>query len=120
MEGVLGFNTCIQVSNDALHHIQDDEEFGQNVAQAIRSQLSLSKPLDIHSSSSSRGGFFSNAAAVVGQAHADEPVLYFFHKNRHTRLDKDAPAAAIMQMRLLLEANGWTVAKSKEPSVDET
>jgi hypothetical protein len=111
----MGYNTCLNVANDALHEIENDPEFGRNVANAVRSQISSSKPLDI-AASSSAGGIFANAAAVVGQAHADEPVLYFFQMNEGKRIGKDAPAAAIMQMRLILEANGWSVTKRKEKS----
>ena len=69
----MGYNTSVIVLNDALHDIENDPEFGKNLAQAVlRSSLHQTghrMDLDI------RAGCHCNAAAVIETHHADQTAL---------------------------------------------
>ena len=71
-EDNLGFNTTMIVLNDALDAIENDQDFGKKVANAIK-QLNL-RPDDGRGIDISSHGH-ANAATVVEQHHADYTVL---------------------------------------------
>lgn len=65
----MGFNTSVIVMNDALGWIEEDPEFGKNLARAI-AEASRGKPVDVPAHSG-RGGVHCNAATVIESHHAD-------------------------------------------------
>lgn len=71
----MGFNTTVLVLNDALHHIENDPEFGRKLVQAIQA-VSRGSQVDI----SSNG--HCNAATVIESHHADYDVLVKIGGNR--------------------------------------
>ena len=65
----MGFNTTIVVHNDALDSIENDPDFGKNLARAIKSHEMFSdKMVDVHSKC------HCNAAEVIESHHADQVV----------------------------------------------
>jgi hypothetical protein len=73
---MMGYNTTILVLNDALHHIRDDNAFGQKVYQAVLiHQRDNEKTTDI----SVHG--HCNAASVIETHHADEQHLFLVGGN---------------------------------------
>jgi hypothetical protein len=65
----MGFNTTIIVMNDALHHIEDDKDFGRKLAAAIKSIGYKLTPQDVPS------GGHCNAATIIETHHADFKVM---------------------------------------------
>lgn len=82
----MGWNTSMIVLNDALHMIEEDTQFGANVAKAVR-QLNMRgvskyRPiLDVPAISPSGNSIHANAASVIEQHHADYTVLVAFGGN---------------------------------------
>ena len=74
----MGYNTSVIVLNDALHDIENDPEFGKNLAQTIR-RAALP---DLHRSQLDvRAGCHCNAASVIETHHADQTSLVAFGGN---------------------------------------
>ena len=73
----MGYNTTVVVLNDALGNIEEDPEFGKNLARAIM-QLSVSRgrPVDV----SSKGHV--NAATAIETHHADRYIASAIGGNR--------------------------------------
>jgi len=70
----MGFNTTVVVLNDALGYIEDDPDFGKNLARAISEVGGRGGRVDV-AARSSRGGVHCNAATVVETHHADSTVI---------------------------------------------
>jgi len=70
----MGFNTTVVVLNDALGYIEDDPDFGKNLARAISEVGGRGGRVDV-AAHSSRGGVHGNAASVVETHHADSTVV---------------------------------------------
>ena len=66
----MGLNSTVIVMNDALGAIEDDPDFGKNLAQAIKRQVG-----DHHSHVSVRAGNHHNAASVIEQHHANDTAV---------------------------------------------
>lgn len=66
----MGYNTTVVVLNDALDQIENDSDFGKNLAAAVRKVIH-GKPVDVSA------GNHANAACVIETHHADiiVPVL---------------------------------------------
>lgn len=67
----MGFNTTVLILNDNLNEIENDPDFGKNLARAI-TQLSCRGPIDVPA----RSGHSScaKAALVIETHHADYDV----------------------------------------------
>jgi hypothetical protein len=61
----MGFNTTVVVLNDALHQIENDPEFGRNLARAIMRVSGRGGKMDVPA------GNHCNAAEVIESHHAD-------------------------------------------------
>ncbi len=71
----MGFNTTVVVLNDALHYIEEDPDFGKNLARAI-SQVGGGRYERVDVAARCRsGGVHCNAATVVETHHADQTVI---------------------------------------------
>lgn len=74
----MGYNTTVVVYNDALGDIENDPEFGKNLAIAVREAWNLGRNLrgnGYHDTVNIRAGNHANAAVVVETHHADEMVV---------------------------------------------
>lgn len=71
----MGYNTAVLVLNDALGCIEDDPDFGMNLARAIRYFNMKREPIDISSKN------HVNAATVISCEHADADQVVVFGKN---------------------------------------
>jgi len=105
----MGMNTTVVVLNDALHQIENDPEFGKNLAQAIRGNG--------YGDGSVRGGNHINAAQVVETHHADANVVVVVGGNHgellrggygHYRMSPEETAVQV------LKDLGYTVYKRKK------
>lgn len=76
----MGFNTPVLILNDALHLIENDREFGKNIAKAIFSAYARQQPIDIGVSG------HCNAATVLPPAHADVVQVIAFGGNHASTL----------------------------------
>ena len=65
----MGFNTTVIVRNDALGNIEEDPEFGKNLARAIM-HLSVSQGRSVDVSSKGH----CNAASAIETHHADRYI----------------------------------------------
>lgn len=77
----MGFNSTLVVLNDALGEIENDPNFGRNVAKAIMEMGAYPKPgqhVDIVA------GHHGNAATVVDCHHADSSALILVGGNYGT------------------------------------
>ena len=63
----MGINTTVLIMNDALDGIENDPDFGKNLARAIKCWGSL--PLDVPA------GHHCNAATVIEQHHSSFTVI---------------------------------------------
>ncbi len=64
----MGFNTTVLILNDALHDIENDPEFGKNIAQAIKEMRGTEQK-------SVMSGHHSSAATVIECHHASVTEL---------------------------------------------
>lgn len=65
----MGFNSSVFVSNDSLHEIEEDSDFGAKLAQAIQRHYSSGEPTYIDGKNRSR------VACVVSCSHADSTTV---------------------------------------------
>lgn len=72
----MGFNTTVLVLNDAVHQIENDPEFGKNLASAIREVHGTADRIYVGA------GGHVNAATVIETHHADSMVLVGLGGNR--------------------------------------
>jgi hypothetical protein len=86
----MGYNTTVVVLNDALSFIENDPEFGRNLARAImEAATNGGKPVNVPARSS-RGGVHCNAATVIETHHADYSVLVKVGQNYGEALEVDS------------------------------
>lgn len=78
----MGYNTSVIVLNDALSNIEQDGDFGKNLARAI--DVSASYDQYRRKDVSAKG--FVNAASVIETHHADYTRLVAFGGNHATAL----------------------------------
>lgn len=104
----MGLNTTVIILNDALNQIEDDPEFGRNLALAIQGGG--------YGDGTVRAGNHMNAAQVVETHHADANVVVVVGGNRGELLrggyasSRTTPEEAAVQV---LKDLGYTIYKRK-------
>lgn len=76
----MGFNSSLYISNDSLHEIENDPNFGAKVAQAIQKHYSSGKPVEIDTENRSR------VACVMSCSHSTETTILAVGGNHSTVL----------------------------------
>ena len=115
----MGYNTAVIVMNDAVHAIENDTEFGHNLAKAIRETVrgeQVDVPAYTRNSDGNVRGVHCNAATVVSTAHADDPqVVVFKHNTGYVcRYGEVMPDHVLADLEWILKRHGYKVSKPKQ------
>lgn len=108
----MGHNTAVLILNDALDQIENDPDFGKNLAQAIRRTSSSAERIDV------RAGNHCNAATVLATQHADFAQIFVVGGNCGFKLgdfwmceDWRENSTQMEIIRRLAEKHGYTLRK---------
>ena len=122
----MGFNTTVVVSNDALHTIAKDPDFGKNLAKAIQS-IGCRTDESIGVSATDGLAIHCSAAEVVECHHADDLVAIAIGCNGGTELGyagrynilhkENKDEQKIEMLRNLAESLGYTIRKNPKSYV---
>ena len=107
----MGFNTTVIVLNDALGNIEEDPEFGKNLARAIMHlSVSRGRPVDV----SSKG--HCNAATAIETHHADRYIATAIGGNTGVVLGDCGSwqvDGEVDMLRRLADQHGYTLHKKR-------
>lgn len=111
----MGYNTTVLVMNDALTQIEEDPEFGKNLAKAIYSIYDDRASRDIPA------GNHCNAATVIESHHADGTAIVAVGQNYGTKIDEcfyvgrhDLPEGQLKILKQLASYMGYRLVKKAE------
>lgn len=111
----MGFNTTVVFLNDGLHHIEDDEDFGKKLVDAIRNFRKGDRFNNVIFAD--KGG---NVAEVIAVEHADHSIMVLVGGNSGTVVDPYAcgfnhheEKAQIVALQSLADKLGFKLTKKK-------
>lgn len=110
----MGWNTTVVIFNDALGTIEEDPNFGKNLAKAIRS-------LEEHTVVSARNpkGGCCSAAKIIEQHHADDTTCVFIGGNTGIKVgmalgyDFSSKEQQIQKLQQIADQLGFTLKEKK-------
>ncbi len=107
----MGFNTTVVILNDSLYDIENDPDFGKNLAIAINTLSGQSGPISVPSGGSGR------AASVIETHHSDYAVLIVTGCNSGNNMGTIFPHGRVTDdkdvkiLRGLADKLGYRIAK---------